>query len=168
MPRARKPKAVAVPAEAPVPAVAAEVRDARAALATATGSDDLEVQRALLSGVIGALGLKPGTELHEQRSTAAFGMLTAFAPRDAVEAMLAGQAIALNDAGMVALRRSAAADLPHDVASRLRRDATSMFRASADLVGAIEARRGGGARQRIVVEHISQAIIGAPGEGFRE
>ncbi len=44
-----------------------------------------------------------------------------------------------------------------------------MFRASADLIQAIEGRRGNGARQRIVVEHISQAIIGGPqGGGSRD
>ncbi len=176
MPRARKPKAIAAPADVAVPAVTVTPpapvpveEDTRSALAVATGSDHPEVQRVLLSNVIGALGGRPGTEAYAERGAAVFGLLAAFKARDAVEAMLAGQAIALNNSGMAALRRATSPDLPPEVASRLRRDATAMFRASADLVQTIEARRGGAAHQRIVVEHISQAIIGGPqGGGSRD
>ena len=183
MPRARK-KAIAAPAkaqaptpaDAAVPAVAVTPpapvpveEDTRSALAAVTGSDNPGVQRALLSNVVGALGLRPGTATHAERGAAAYGMLAGFRVRDPVEGMLAGQAIALNDAGMTALRRATNPELPPEVASRLRRDATAMFRASADLVQTIEARRGNGARQRIVVEHIGQAVFTGPqGGGSRD
>lgn len=158
MARKGKSKAVAAPVEAAPPAVVEE--KPRSALAVATGSDDPEVQRALISDVVGALGMRPGTEQHDQRASAAFGLLASFKPRDAVEAMLAGQVVALNNAGMAALRRAVGPDLPPEVASRLRRDATAMFRTVGELVEVIESRRGNGSRQRIVVEHVERAIFG--------
>ena len=167
-------KKIAAPADAAVPAAtvappppAPVQEDTRSALAAVTGSDNPGVQRALVSNVIGALGLKPGTEAYAERGAAVFGLLAAFKARDAVEAMLAGQAIALNNSGMAALRRATSPDLPPEVASRLKRDATAMFKASADLIETIEGRRGGGGHhQKIVVEHVhvaegAQAIVGA-------
>jgi hypothetical protein len=153
-------KKIAAKTQAPVPVE----EDTRSALAAATGSDHPEVQRVLLSNVIGALGGRPGTEAYAERGAAAFGLLAAFKARDAVEAMLASQAIALDSGGMVALRRATNPDLPPEVASRLRRDATAMFRASADLVQTIEGRRGN-CGQKITVEHIDRAIFTGPQGG---
>ncbi len=166
MPRvARKPKAAAplpASAAAPTPPAAVEGQDSHSLLFHATGTDSRPLQNALLSDVIAALGIPPENEAHAKRGSAAMALMSAFEPRDAVEAMLAGQAVALNAAGMTALRRAASPNLPPEIGSRLRRDAASLFRTVNETVETIEARRGGGARQRIVVEHISQAIIGAP------
>ncbi len=67
------------------------------------------------------------------------------------------------------MKRAANPALPAEVTSRLRRDAANLFRAAVEMVEmveAVEARRGNGARQRIVVEHVDKAIFtGPPGGG---
>ena len=166
MPRARKPKAIAAPANAAVPVPIEE--DAHSALTVAAGTDHPQLRRALLSAVIGSLGGTVGTEAHAERAAAALALMAAAAPRDGIEGALAAQFAALHNAGMAALRRAAGPEMPVEVSSRLRRDAVLAFRAMGEVVETIQTKRGGGAVQRITVEHISQPIIGVPGGGGRE
>ncbi len=113
----RKSKAAApaeatlpAPVEAPQPpALAAEDDEAefRAALRAATGTADKRLQSTLLNEVFASLGTPSNAEEKASRCGAALALMSAFEPRNAVEAMLAGQAVALNAAGHAALRRAA-------------------------------------------------------------
>ena len=143
-------------------------RDARSSLAAATGTDDTALQCALLRDLLAALAVKPGSESSEQRGAAGFALMREFKPQDGLEGAFAAQAAALHAAGMQALSRAARPEMPVEVSSRLRRDAVLAFRAMGEVVETIQTKRGGGAVQRITVEHISQAIIGVPGGGGRE
>ncbi len=186
MPRARtKGAAPAVPtmsAEAPVPAVAetpappaiVEDGDADCVLRRATGTSHRGLQNVLLNDLAAAVldPFEPGSDNFDARAAAAFALLAAFQPRDGVEGMLAQQAVALNASGMAALRRAAHPGLPPETASRLRRDGAGLLKAAAEMVAAIEARRGGGARQTVRVEHVNiapggRAIVGAVTPGVR-
>ncbi len=163
MPRAsRKSKAIA-PAEAPVPAPAEE--EAGAALRRATGTDNPSLQAALLTDLVGVLGVPSGSSAYTSRGGAAIALASGLAPRDAVEGALGVQFAALHAAGMAALKQAANPALPAEVGSRLRRDAANLFRAAVEMVEAVEARRGNGARQRIVVEHVDKAIFTGPQGG---
>ena len=162
MPRARS--AVAPAAAPPVPA-AAEEQDARSSLAAATGTDHKSLQSALLNDVAAVSGPAPGSEAFDARVAASFGLMAALGPRDGVEGAVAAQFVALHNAGMTALRCAANPALPPEVSSRLRRDAAAMFRTDIEAVEAIEARRGNGARQKIVVEHIDRAVFTGSGKG---
>lgn len=120
--------------------------------------------RAVLACVPCSAAEKPGDR--ERRAGAALDAVGGFGPRDAVEGMLAAQAVAMHLAGMAALQRSQRPDLPAEVASRLRRDGAGLCRGVAEMAEAIERRRGGGARQvvrveRVVVQEGGQAIVGA-------
>ncbi len=164
MPRARKPKAIA-PAEAPVPASAPAEEEAGAALRRATGADNPNLQVALLTDLVGVLGVPPGSAAYTARGGAVIALASGLAPRDAVEGALAAQFAALHSAGMAALKQAANPALPPEVSGRLRRDAANLFRTSVEVVEAVEARRGNGARQRIVVEHVDKAIFTGPQGG---
>jgi hypothetical protein len=87
-----------------------------------------------------------------------------FAPRDAIEGMMAAQAVALHHAAMECARRALHPDLPPEVASRLRREAANLSRAMVDMAEALDRRRGKGVQQRIVIERVdiapgSQGIV---------
>jgi hypothetical protein len=172
MPRTRKPEAaVPMPAVAVTPAPVAE-QETGTGLDAATGTHHRALQAALLRDVVAVLGLRPGTEAFEQRGAAALGLMASFAPRDGVEGMLAGQAAALNAAGMQALRRAVNPDLPPEIASRLQRAAANLLRAAAEMVAAIHSHRGGAVTQvvrveRVVVQEGGQAVVGAVAGGGR-
>lgn len=157
------PVEAAVGARVPAPL---EERAARSPLAAATGTDHLALQHALLNDLVATLGVAPGTEAFERRGPAAFALLSAFAPRDAIEGVMAAQFAAMHVAGMAALRRATCPELPPEVSSRLRRDAASLFRAVNETAQAIEARRGGAVKQvvrveRVVIQDGGQAVVGA-------
>jgi hypothetical protein len=161
MPRTRKK--AAAPAEAPVPA--ATEAPGRSPLAAATGTDDRRLQTALLNDAIAALGIPAESEAHAARGGAVIALMTAMSPRDALEGLLAAQVAALHAAGMAALRCAVGPSLPLEIGSRLRRDAAAMFKTLNETVEVLEARRGSGARQRIVVEHVDKAIFTGPQGG---
>ena len=87
------------------------------------GADSDRLNGMLLRAVLGCLP-HPAAEAPEDRERrvgAALGAVRGFGPRDAVEGMLAAEAVAMRLAGMAALQRSQRPDLPFEVASRLRR-----------------------------------------------
>jgi hypothetical protein len=123
----------------------------------------------LLRDVIACLGLKANTppEAMQRRLAALTDALAAFQARSEIEAMTAAQIVALHYSGMAALKASAHPDLPHEIASRLRRDAARLFACASELTDSVERRRsGGGSHQVVRVEHVTveagaQAVIGA-------
>jgi hypothetical protein len=132
------------------------------------GSNSERLNGMLLRAVLGCVPCSAAEkpEDRERRVGAVVDAVAGFGPRDAVEGMLAAQAVAMHLAGMAALQRSQRPDLPMEVASRLRRDGAARCRGVAEMAEAIERRRGGGARQvvrveRVVVQEGGQAIVGA-------
>lgn len=97
------------------------------------------------------------------------GQLEGFAPKDAVEAMLAAQAIALHNGTMECLRRAMIPEQSSETASKLRKDAANLARTMTDMLEALDKRRGKGPQvvrvERVVVQEGGQAIVGniAPG-----
>jgi hypothetical protein len=104
----------------------------------------------------------------EAQTLSAIAALRAFEPRDAIEGMIAAQAVGAHHTAMECLRRACQPGESPEVASRLHRDAAAMSRSFADLVTTLERRRDRTARQvirveRVVVEAGGQAIVGAVG-----
>ena len=94
--------------------------------------------------------------------------LQAFRSGDAIEGMLAAQAVAAHNAAMECLRRACEPGQSAEVASRLRRDGAAMSRTFVHLLAGLDRRRGKTARQvvrveRVTVEAGAQAIVGAVG-----
>ena len=90
--------------------------------------------------------------------------LRSFAPTDAVEGMLAAQAVALLHASLECSRRAILQDQPGEVASKLRKDAANSARAMVDMIEALDRRRGKGPQtirvERVVVQDGGQAVVG--------
>ena len=145
-----------------------DAAEAAPRLKKVAGADSDRLNGLLLRAVLGCLpcSAADAPEDRERRVGAALDAVRGFGPRDAVEGMLAAQAVAMHLAGMAALQRSQRPDLPAEVASRLRRDGAGLCRAMAEMVQALDRRRGKGARQvvrveRVVVQEGGQAIVGA-------
>jgi hypothetical protein len=98
------------------------------------------------------------------RIVAASAALAAFRPTDEVEAMLAAQTVGLHHGSMECLRRSLLPGQDPEVASKLRKDAASLARAMADMLDALDRKRGKGPQvvrvERVVVHEGGQAIVG--------
>jgi hypothetical protein len=133
------------------------------------GADSDRLNGMLVRAVLGCLPC-PAAEAPEDRERrvgAALDAVRGFGPRDAVEGMLAAQAVAMHLAGMAALQRSQRPGLPDEAASRLRRDGAGLCRAVAEMAEAIGRRRDGGAArqvvrvERVTVEAGGQAVVGA-------
>ena len=90
--------------------------------------------------------------------------LAAFRPTDAVEGMMAAQAVMLHNLAMEAGRRAMIPDQPSDIASKLRKDAANSARAMTDMVDALARHRGKGPQvvrvERVVVNEGGQAVVG--------
>ncbi len=90
--------------------------------------------------------------------------LRAFKPTDAIEGMLAAQAVALHYASLDCSRRAMIQGQPGEIASRLRKDAANSARAMVEMCEAIDRRRGKGPQvvrvERVVVNEGGQAIVG--------
>ena len=132
------------------------------------GSDCPDFNAVLVRELLGTVWVPAGDPndgaMHQ--SMAAAAAVRAFKPRDEVEAMIAAQAAALHFGAMEALRCSMLPDQPSEVASRLRKDGASLCRAMAEMVEALDRRRGKGTRQVVRVERVGvqeggQAIVGA-------
>ena len=146
-----------------------DAAEAAPRLKEVAGADSDRLNGLLLRAVLGCLpcSAAEAPEDRERRVGAALDAVRGFGPRDAVEGMLAAQAVAMHLAGMAALQRSQRPDLPAEVASRLRRDGAGLCRAMAEMArGARTAAGARGARQvvrveRVVVQEGGQAIVGA-------
>jgi hypothetical protein len=132
------------------------------------GSKSKSFNVSLLGTVLQTLWLPASLpeESREARIKVAAVALMGHAPRDEIEGMIAGQAVALHAAAMECFRRAMIPEQPADMASRLRRDGANLARAAVEMTEAIERRRGNGPRQvvrveRVVVQEGGQAIVGS-------
>ncbi len=105
----------------------------------------------------------PVNEKDESKIIAATA-LSAFSPQDAIEAMIASQAVALHFASLECSRRAMLPQQSADVASKLRKDAANSARAMIDMCEALDRRRGKGPQvvrvERVVVNEGGQAVVG--------
>jgi hypothetical protein len=113
-----------------------------------------------------------GADEADKRIAAACAGLAAFRPVDEIEGMLAAQAVGLHQAAMMCLGRAMIPGQPFELASKLRRDAANMARGMADMLDAMDRKRGKVGQQvvrveRVVVHEGGQAIVGnvAPSPG---
>jgi len=136
-------------------------------------SDWPEFNRALLRATLATVTVPAGAaDEASQRVAFACAGLAAFKPTDEIEGMIAAQAVALHQATMMCLGRAAIAGQPFEIASKLRRDAANMARGMADMLDAMDRKRGKAGQQvvrveRVVVHEGGQAIVGnvAPAPG---
>ena len=134
------------------------------------GSASPRFNSVLLRETLATVWVPGGPHDGEAQRTAAVAMaLRAFRPRDEVEAMLAAQAVALHFGAMEALRRSMIPEQPSDIAARLRKDGANLARAMADMLDALDRRRGKAPQvvrvERVVVQDGGRAIVGAVAAG---
>ncbi len=108
----------------------------------------------------------PGTESDGQakRARAGIAALRAFKPKDEIEGMLAAQAVALHFGAMECLRRAMIPDQPGEFQTKLRKDGVNLARGMADMLDALDRKRGKGPQvvrvERVVVQDGGQAIVG--------
>ncbi len=118
---------------------------------------------------------EPARMTHEDRTKqreAVLLAMVAFKPQDEIEAMLAGQAVALHAMSMELSRRAMLAEQPGELAAGMRKGAVLASRGFVEVIDALDRRRGKGRKQSIVVKHMhltgdARAMIGnfAPGGG---
>jgi hypothetical protein len=139
------------------------------------GSEDRLFNSKILRDVMACLP-KPRHAMTEEESieysiSIASSALEAFKPTDAIEGMLASQAVTLHLAATECLRRSMLHEQPFEVSSKLRRDAANLMRAMTEMLEALDRKRGKGPQvvrvERVVVHEGGQAIVGniTPGAG---
>ncbi len=99
--QAPAPADTAVPAVVETPPAPVPVEEeSGAALRRATGTDNPSLQVALLTDLVGVLGVPSGSSAYTSRGGAAIALASGLAPRDAVEGALGVQFAALHAAGM--------------------------------------------------------------------
>lgn len=90
--------------------------------------------------------------------------LAAFKPADEIEGMLAAQATAMHFASMECFRRGMHPEQNADMASKLRKDGANLARGMADMLDALDRKRGKGPQvvrvERVIVHEGGQAIVG--------
>ncbi len=134
------------------------------------GSDSPDFNNVLLNDVLGTMWLpnRDGDE-KSRRIRAGMAALKAFKPADAIEGMLAAQAVALHHAAMECFRRAMHPEQPSAIASKLRKDGANLARGMTDMLEALDRKRGKGPQvvrvERVVVHDGGQAIVGAVSAG---
>lgn len=90
--------------------------------------------------------------------------LEAFKPTDAIEGMLASQAVALHEASVHCFRLAMVPEQPFEVASKCRKDGANLSRAFADTLDALARHRGKGPQvirvEKMLVAEGGQAVVG--------
>ncbi len=108
----------------------------------------------------------PGNEPngHCNRASAIGQALAAFKPIDEIEGMLAAQAVAMHFGAMECFRRSMLLEQPAEQVTKCRRDGANLARGMADMLDALDRKRGKGPQvvrvERVVVQEGGQAIVG--------
>lgn len=124
---------------------------------------------ALVNEVVRTAWVVAGPGEKEAADRKATGMVVAamkaFEPKDEIEGMLAGQAVAMHLASMEAFRRAIIPEQGAETASKLRRDGVNLSRGMADMLAALAKHRGQG-QQKVIVEHVhvhagGRAVVGA-------
>jgi hypothetical protein len=131
-----------------------------------SGSKSREVTDSLLNAVINAAWLHgiEDVDAKSRQARIALDLLEAFKPTDAIEGMIAAQAIAMHHGSMECFRRSMIPSQSWEVAARMRKDGANLARGMADMVDALDRKRGKGPQvvrvERVVVHQGGQAIVG--------
>lgn len=148
----------------------AEIKATPEAFAAVGGSTWDAFNLVILRETLGTVWI-PGNEQDGQtnRIQAAMAALKAFKPRDEIEGMLAAQTVALHFGAMECFRRSMHPEQPGEVASKLRRDGANLARAMADMLDALDRKRGKRPQvvrvERVVVQDGGKAIVGNVSQG---
>jgi hypothetical protein len=105
-----------------------------------------------------------------KRAAGTAAALAALQPGDAVEALIAGQAIAMFNASMESSRRAMLEGQPFEVAQAYRKAAANASRTFIELLAALDRRRGKGGQQLVRIEHVhinsgAKAIVGSVTSG---
>ena len=124
----------------------------------------------LANQALGLLWRPPGLSDDEKakRTNAALAALTEFKPQDAIEGMMAVQALGLHSASVECLRRAMIPEQSGEAATGLRRQAANLSRTFIEMIDALDRKRGNRRRQvvrveRVVVQEGGQAIVGNVG-----
>jgi hypothetical protein len=131
-----------------------------------SGSKSREFTNNLLTAVTNAAWLPDleDVEAMNRQARITMDLLEAFKPTDAVEGMIAAQAIAMHHGSMECFRRSMIPSQSWEVAARMRKDGANLARGMTDMVDALERKRGKGPQvvrvERVVVHQGGQAIVG--------
>ena len=127
------------------------------------GSEWPEFNQSLLNATLATLS-NYDAEAVSLRVAATTAALAAFKPADEIEGMIAAQAVALHHASMECFRRAAIPGQTSDAASKLRKDGANLARAMADMLDALDRKRGKGPQvvrvERVVVHEGGRAIVG--------
>ena len=132
------------------------------------GSDDEDFNLQLTNTVL-LTAWVPAARTPEERTRTILAIaagMRAFAPRDAIEGMLAGQAMALHHAAMEWSRRAMIPDQGFEPGREDMKAAANSSRAFVELLAALDRKRGKGSQQKVTVEHVhvhagGQAIVGS-------
>ncbi len=129
------------------------------------GSRSRHFNSALLRETLGAIWTcSDAGEDKERFQSAAAVALAAFQPKDEIEGMLAAQAVAMHFSSMECFRRTMIPDQASDTAARLRKDGANLARGMADMLDALDRKRGKAPQvvrvERVVVQDGGQAIVG--------
>ena len=117
------------------------------------GSNKTAANVALANEVLAMLPLSNDLWTMGTRAAGVLALLQEMKPSDAVEGMLCVQAIALHIMGLEAGRRAHVSGQHPDAAARLRKDAVNAMRGMADMLAAIDRKKGKGG-QHIRVERV--------------
>ena len=138
------------------------------------GSSYSDLNTLLTNQAIGALWHQPGASQEEiqKKRWAGMAAMIEFKPTDAIEGMMAAQAVGLHSAAMECLRRAMIPEQSGEASGQLRRQGANLSRAFLDVVAALDRKRGKGVRQVVRVERVmvapgGQVIVGnvQAGEG---
>lgn len=138
-----------------------------------SGSDRDQLNNWLITQAINGQWIPAGglsQEDQEKLAEAACHAMAGFAPADAVEGMMAAQAVALHGMMMECVRKAQLASQPHEIAQGLRKSAISASRMFSEIVGALDRKRGKHRQQTVRVEKVmvapgAQAVVGIANGG---
>ncbi|MFC0389480.1 hypothetical protein [Muricoccus vinaceus] len=162
----KREMANSAPAKPPKTVTVDMSRKPDAQLRAVAGAESDVLNNAMLNRVMRTAWIPDqwSVEQKAQAQAAAVLALAAFKAKDAVEGMLAAQAVGLHNASMECMRRAMIPDQPFEAATKLRKDAASLSRAMTDMLDALDRKRGKGPQvvrvERVVVQEGAQAIVG--------
>ena len=131
-----------------------------------SGSKSPAFTNSLLNAVINTAWLPNGAdrEAKTRQAQITLEVLREFKPADAIEGMIAAQAVAMHQGAMECFRRAMIPDQPFDTAARMRKDGANLARGMTDMLDALDRKRGKGPQvvrvERVVVHQGGQAIVG--------
>jgi hypothetical protein len=131
-----------------------------------SGSKSREFTNGLLNAAINTAWLHDveDPEAKHLQAKITLDLLASFAPKDAIEGMIAAQAIAMHHGSMECFRRSMVPGQSWEVAARMRKDGANLARGMTDMVDALDRKRGKGPQvvrvERVTVHQGGQAIVG--------